>query len=313
MMGEEDGQVMDEGQPGEYGGAMSGALEDLLGSSLGFDPEGENPEAALDSADAQDLAVVKLNGKDLQVPKEVAAALAQGRRFQGEKDRLEEANRRHQQEMAELRQQMQSFQQTFMQSLQQQQQARQPQAPSPIQSAFAQADEAVAAGSGVLAALGPVVEQYIAANTNQLAQKLDQILQASQQQQTRLQELDQQTHLTTIQQQVLDGIRLRQREDEFELSPEQQQEVVNRFMAIHRDSGYDRKTLQGQFLSAYYQTAFEAAKSGAAKPQAPGPVQVFPMRPPVGAPIVPRKSGAGVAPSFRRDAKLPSTVDLLQG
>lgn len=301
----DDEQVMDEdpGMPDQ----MGGSLEALLGPSLGFEPEPE--EAASDETqDMGDLVLVKLNGKDLQVPKEVASALAQGRRFQGDKDRLEETNRRYQQDIGDLRQQMQQMQQMFLQ--QQQTQTKQPQGPSPIQLAFARADEAVAAGSGVLSALGPVLEQYMDANNRQVAAKLDQILQASQQQQVRLQEIDQQTHVTSLQQQIVDGVKFRQQEDGVELTPEQQQTIVGRVLSMQEASGYDRNAIQGQFLAAYYQTAFEAAKQPVQKPAVPP--SIFNRRPPVGAPIIPRSAGSGVT-ALKRDANLPSTVDLVRG
>ena len=301
----DDEQVMDEdpGMPDQ----MGGSLEALLGPSLGFEPEPE--EAASDETqDMGDLVPVKLNGKDLQVPKEVASALAQGRRFQGDKDRLEETNRRYQQDIGDLRQQMQQMQQMFLQ--QQQTQTKQPQGPSPIQLAFARADEAVAAGSGVLSALGPVLEQYMDANNRQVAAKLDQILQASQQQQVRLQEIDQQTHVTSLQQQIVDGVKFRQQEDGVELTPEQQQTIVGRVLSMQEASGYDRNAIQGQFLAAYYQTAFEAAKQPQQKSAAPS--MIFNRRPPVGAPILPRNAGVGAA-SPKRDANLRSTVELIQG
>lgn len=308
-MGDED-QVQDVGEL-EMPDQMGGSLEDLLGPSLGYEPEAETDENGQTQTDEQDTATVKINGKDLRVPKDVAAALAQGRRFQGDRDRLEEANKRHQQEVGELRQQMQQMQQMFMQSMQVKTMP-QSQGPSPIQMAFAQADEAVAAGTGVLKAIGPVLEQYIESSNKQTAAKLDQILQAAQQQQARLQEIDQKTHVSSIQREVLDGIKYRQQEDGVELTPEQQEAVVGRFMAMQEASGYDRNALQGHFLSAYYQTAFEAAKSGSGvKP--PAPSTIFNRRPPVGAPIIPRNAGTGVAASSRSGVKLPSTVDILQG
>ena len=248
-----------------------------------------------------EVETIPINGMEYQVPKAVARALEQGRRFQGEKDQLQVALSRQEAELAAFKAQMDSIQSRLMQP----QAPAQPQGPSEFVRAWQDVDKALGL-EGVFEGIGKMQEAMLSKRDSTLSAEQQKMLDAFKAQQEQIAQVSQQTQIQQLGGRALQEVQRRMTEESVDFSEDTQSQVVARFMERQAAHNFSDETKDSDFTAAWYQGMAESLRNKASEP-----ALSFGGRPPVSAPI-PASRGGMPGQGFARKP-LPRSDEYLSG